>query len=180
MAAEPTHITTLDDLKTLSSTHKYLILDFWAEWCPPCKAIAPLFSKLAAEHTLPSLLAFAKVDVDAAPDVAAEFGVSAMPTFLFFVDGEPSGIDVGGAVMTGGGVVNGEGGLTMIRGADPRNLVAAVVEVAKIAKKEQEERGEVSEICFVGRIGERGANVVHRALRCGELGAGASVKELQT
>lgn len=50
--------------------------------CPPCKAIAPLFDKLASENTTSGKLAFAKVDVDAARDVAKLYKVSAMPTFL--------------------------------------------------------------------------------------------------
>ncbi|KAK4119663.1 thioredoxin-like protein [Parathielavia appendiculata] len=147
MATSPTPapLLTLSDLDTLTSSNKYLILDFWAEWCPPCKAIAPLFTKLAAAHTIPNKLAFAKVDVDAAPDIAAKFGVTAMPTFLFLVDGEAKGIDVGAGV-TGGGVVSPEkaDGLVMIRGADPRNLVGAVEAIAALAKKELEEKGETA------------------------------------
>ncbi|KAK4098864.1 thioredoxin-domain-containing protein [Parathielavia hyrcaniae] len=145
MATAPTALATLSDLETLATSHKYLILDFWAEWCPPCKAIAPLFTKLAAEYTIPNKLAFAKVDVDEAPEIAAKFQVSAMPTFLFLVDGEPNGID-GTGVVASGGVVAGPGGegLQMIRGADPRNLVAAVSGVAELAKKELGESGEVS------------------------------------
>jgi thioredoxin 1 len=50
--------------------------------CPPCKAIAPVFEKLAAEHATDDKLAFAKVDVDAQPQMAKRYAISAMPTFL--------------------------------------------------------------------------------------------------
>lgn len=54
--------------------------------CPPCIGIAPEFVKLSVEHD--GVVAFLKVDVDTAEDVAQEYGVSAMPTFLFFKNGE--------------------------------------------------------------------------------------------
>jgi thioredoxin 1 len=164
MAAEPAHINSKEDLQTLTKANKYLILDFWAEWCPPCKAIGPLFNKLAGEYTIPGKVAFAKVDVDAVPEVAAQFGVSAMPTFLFLVDGEPGPINVGGAVSGGGAVTSEAGELVMIRGADPKNLVGAAKAIAEIAKKEQEE--EVSTVVWlpsVGMVWEIGADVVQSA-----------------
>lgn len=136
--AEPLHITSLADLDAATSANKYLILDFTAVWCPPCKAIAPLFGKLAAAHTVPGALAFGKVDVDEAADVAAKFGVSAMPTFLVLTDGEAAGVDAPASVA-GGGVVRsseeGGGKVTMIRGADPRGLVGVVEAVAALAKE---------------------------------------------
>jgi len=138
MAAEPLHITSLTDLESATTANKYLILDFTAQWCPPCKAIAPLFSKLAAAHTLPGALAFGKVDVDEAADVAARFAVTAMPTFLVLVDGEASGVAAPPSVA-GGGVVRAESDgvdkVTMIRGADPRGLVGVVEDVAALAKE---------------------------------------------
>ncbi|KAK4043869.1 thioredoxin-like protein [Parachaetomium inaequale] len=141
--ADPIHsLTTLPDLDALTTANKYVILDFTAVWCPPCKAIAPLFHKLAAEHTIPNALAFGKVDVDEAAAVAAKFSVSAMPTFLFLVDGEPTGIDVGAGTLAAGPSVlrvegsGADGPLVAIRGADPRALVAAIVKVAELAKGE--------------------------------------------
>ncbi|SPQ26211.1 28bcdd26-8b01-4090-95c3-eb31894a5df7 [Thermothielavioides terrestris] len=136
--ADPHHIASVADLDALAAANKYLILDFWAEWCPPCKAIAPLFAKLSAELALPGAVAFGKVDVDEAPDVAAKFGVTAMPTFIVLTDGEAKGVRVGaGAAVAGGGVVTGdEGEVRLIRGADPRNLVALAHEVVRLAKEE--------------------------------------------
>ena len=61
------------------------VLDCWATWCGPCKAISPLFEKLS--EGFPQVKFF-KVDVDAVDDVAQELGVRAMPTFMFFKGGE--------------------------------------------------------------------------------------------
>ncbi|KAK4239572.1 hypothetical protein C8A03DRAFT_32334 [Achaetomium macrosporum] len=136
------HITSLESLSSLTSTHKYLILDFTAVWCPPCKAIAPLFGKLAKEFAVPNVLAFAKVDVDEVPDVASKFGVTAMPTFVFLVDGEAKGVPVE-AVAAGGSVSkDDQGRVVQIRGADARNLVSVVQEVGRLAKEEGGKAGD--------------------------------------
>ncbi|KAH6839448.1 thioredoxin-like protein [Chaetomium sp. MPI-CAGE-AT-0009] len=137
-------IGSLEALNELTAANKYVVIDFTATWCPPCKAIAPMYQKLATEHAVENRLAFAKVDVDEAQEVAQKFEVSAMPTFLFLVDGEPSGIDVGGAEgpLAGKPTVlrakdsGPDGPLVGIRGADPRSLVEAVNKVAELAKAE--------------------------------------------
>ncbi|AEO57311.1 hypothetical protein MYCTH_2303313 [Thermothelomyces thermophilus ATCC 42464] len=128
-------ILTLAALDELTSTHKYVIIDFTAQWCPPCKAIAPLFHKLAAEYARPGALAFARVDVDEASEVAAKFGISAMPTFLFLVDGVADGFDDGGA-LTGAAVQRTDDRALSIRGADPKNLVSAAIKLSELAAKE--------------------------------------------
>ncbi|KAK6511183.1 Cytoplasmic thioredoxin isoenzyme 2 [Arthrobotrys musiformis] len=64
---------------------KVTVVDFHATWCGPCKQIAPFVEKLAGEF---KDAAFIKVDVDEVSDVAAEFGVRAMPTFMIFRSGE--------------------------------------------------------------------------------------------
>jgi thioredoxin len=69
-----------------------LVVDFWARWCRPCKAMAPLVARVAAER--PELLV-AKVDVDRARRLAARHGVSAVPTLMRFDDGRPTASVVG-------------------------------------------------------------------------------------
>jgi thioredoxin len=77
-------ISTEAEWKT-ALEHDVVIVDFSATWCGPCKMISPIFEKLAAQHTNAF---FIKVDVDVNEKVAADAGVSAMPTFQFYVKGK--------------------------------------------------------------------------------------------
>ncbi|KAK4650948.1 mitochondrial thioredoxin [Podospora pseudocomata] len=131
--AEPIKISTQDELNQLITSTKYVILDFWAEWCGPCKAIAPLFAKLSKSHSVPGQLAFAKIDVDASADIAKEYGITAMPTFVFVVDGQVGkGVDVQGRKL---GVGESADRVVQIRGADPRKLTLLANELGELAKK---------------------------------------------
>ena len=64
-----------------------VLVDFWAEWCGPCKMIAPVLDELATE--LDGKLTIGKLDVDHNPDTAMAFGVMSIPTLLLFKDGKP-------------------------------------------------------------------------------------------
>lgn len=83
-----TTIATPEALADLLSSHAYVVVDFHATWCGPCRAIAPHYAQLAAAHEAAGSIAFAKVDVDEVPEVAQRYGVASLPTFVFVRYGE--------------------------------------------------------------------------------------------
>jgi thioredoxin len=73
--------------------HKYAILDFWAEWCAPCKAFAPVFQQAAEKF--PEIL-FAKIDTDRQENLARQFEIRSIPTLITAKDGEIVHAKIGG------------------------------------------------------------------------------------
>ncbi|UZJ54189.1 hypothetical protein CBS101457_003509 [Exobasidium rhododendri] len=80
-------ITSYEEFKKIINGDKVAAIDFWATWCGPCKMISPMFEKFAAAAPADKI-AFYKVDVDEQDQISQEVGVKAMPTFVFFKNGE--------------------------------------------------------------------------------------------
>jgi thioredoxin 1 len=81
--AEPTHLVEQTFEETLAATHGLVMVDFWAAWCGPCRAIAPVLDELAMEGRVVLL----KVNVDESPALAARYGIRSIPRLLFFKAG---------------------------------------------------------------------------------------------
>ena len=72
--------------EVVKQSDKAVLVDFWAEWCGPCKMIGPLVDELASEYEGKAVIG--KVNVDENPNVAAEFGIRSIPTLLYIKNGE--------------------------------------------------------------------------------------------
>jgi thioredoxin 1 len=84
------------DEEVLKSSEPVLV-DFFAEWCGPCKAMAPALEQLAAEQK--GKVKVVKIDVDQSPGITTKYGIRAMPTLIVFKNGEVAGQHVGALVQ---------------------------------------------------------------------------------
>jgi thioredoxin 1 len=82
-----THLTESTFHEEIGASDLPVVVDFWAEWCGPCKMIAPILGEIADEHA--GKVKIAKVNVDDNPQLARDFDVMSIPTLIVFQDGLP-------------------------------------------------------------------------------------------
>lgn len=79
-------VITQDSLDEVKSNNPKLVVDCWAAWCGPCRMLAPIIEKLASDNA--GKVAFGKLNVDESPKTTQQFKIMAIPTILFFKDGQ--------------------------------------------------------------------------------------------
>ena len=92
MAADIKNLDESTFDETIGSSETPVLVDFWAEWCGPCKMIAPILEEIATEA---QGLSIAKVNVDESPDLARRYGIMSIPALILFQNGEPAKTMVG-------------------------------------------------------------------------------------
>ena len=85
--SEPKAVGDKDFIQEVLESDTPVLVDFWADWCAPCKMVAPLLDELAKEYD--GKIKFTKVDVDDNPQTAMQYGIRSIPTLLVFKGGAP-------------------------------------------------------------------------------------------
>lgn len=120
------HIESTVQFSNLLSSSVIVVADFYADWCGPCKQIAPIYEQLSAQLSKPNKITFAKINVDQQQDLARSYNVRAMPTFMIFKNAQQ---------------------IQFIEGADPKKLSQVVKDLANEANRlEGEDAGGSSSV----------------------------------
>nr|POE63618.1 thioredoxin-like protein 1 [Quercus suber] len=107
-------ITSAQQFTQVLNSSRIVVTDFYADWCGPCKAIAPVYEQLSQQLSRPGVITFVKVNTDHQKDITQTYNITAMPTFMIFKAGRET---------------------KRIRGADPKALNEAVKQLAQEAGK---------------------------------------------
>ncbi|MDO0916713.1 thioredoxin [Streptomyces sp. DT2A-34] len=80
------HVTDATFTDDVLLSDKPVLVDFWAAWCPPCRAVAPILDQLATEHA--DKIEIVKLNIDENPETAAQYGITSIPTMKVFQGGK--------------------------------------------------------------------------------------------
>lgn len=92
-AVEPRHLNGAEFAEVVSGSEIPVVVDFWAEWCGPCHAVAPAVAQLATDYNGRALVA--KVNADEYPEILQNFGIMGIPTLIYFKGGQEVDRQVG-------------------------------------------------------------------------------------
>ena len=108
------HISSTTQFSNLLSSSAIVVADFYADWCGPCRAIAPVYSQLSEQLSRKGLITFAKINTDEQKELSAAYSIRSLPTFLIFKNARK---------------------VEEIQGADQRRLSTAIQKIAQEASK---------------------------------------------
>ena len=86
-------INSTQEFDDLIKQNRYVLVDFWATWCAPCRMVAPVIEKIADEYS--EKVVVAKVDVDEQQELAIRYGIQTIPTIIFFKEGKLASKEIG-------------------------------------------------------------------------------------
>ena len=90
------HVKAVSDLSfetEVLQSSKPVLVDFWAEWCGPCRALGPIFEEVAASHH--EQVHFVKINIDESPNTPSKYGVMSIPTLILFKNGQVAAMKMG-------------------------------------------------------------------------------------
>ena len=86
-------INSTQEFDDLIKQNRYVLVDFWATWCAPCRMVAPVIEKIADQYSEKVIVA--KVDVDEQQELAIRYGIQTIPTIIFFKEGKLASKEIG-------------------------------------------------------------------------------------